>query len=110
MSLCQSLIANIEEMAGPQGFSRVRRVRLVMGMLSHVEPEAIRFCFDVVARATMVEGAVLEIERPAGQVWCTACSRAAEIESRDQLCPHCGSGQWVLTGGEQMRLAELEVE
>jgi hydrogenase nickel incorporation protein HypA/HybF len=40
---------------------RVIRVTLHVGKLAGVEPRAIAFCFDVVARGTPVEGAVLDI-------------------------------------------------
>jgi hydrogenase nickel incorporation protein HypA/HybF len=43
------------------------RVRLEIGRLSSVMPEAIRFCFDVCARGTALEGAELEIVELAGE-------------------------------------------
>ena len=46
----------------------VRRVRLEIGRLSGVVPDAVRFCFDLVAAGTTLEGAVLEIDEPGGRV------------------------------------------
>jgi hydrogenase nickel incorporation protein HypA/HybF len=45
---------------------RVHKVTLEIGRLSCVTPEAIEFCFDVVARGTLAEGARLEIRQPDG--------------------------------------------
>jgi hydrogenase nickel incorporation protein HypA/HybF len=45
---------------------RVVRITLEVGALAGVEPRAIAFCFDVVARGTAAEGAVLEIVPLAG--------------------------------------------
>ena len=45
---------------------RVHKVTLEIGRLSCVMPEAIEFCFDVVARGTLAEGARLEIRQPDG--------------------------------------------
>ena len=36
-------------------------VWLEIGVLSHVAPEALRFCFDAVTRGGLAEGAQLEI-------------------------------------------------
>ena len=45
---------------------RVVRITLEVGALAGVEPRAIAFCFDVVARGTAAEGAVLDIVPLAG--------------------------------------------
>jgi hydrogenase nickel incorporation protein HypA/HybF len=45
---------------------RIVRITLEVGALAGVEPRAIAFCFDVVARGTAAEGAVLDIVPLAG--------------------------------------------
>jgi len=45
---------------------RVHAVTLEIGRLSCASPEAIAFCFDVVARGTLAEGARLEIHQTDG--------------------------------------------
>jgi hydrogenase nickel incorporation protein HypA/HybF len=45
---------------------RVVRITLEIGARAGVQPSAIAFCFDVVARGTAVEGAVLDIVALAG--------------------------------------------
>lgn len=45
---------------------RVHVVRLEVGKLSCVAPEALQFCFEVVARGTLADGARLEIRRTDG--------------------------------------------
>ena len=45
---------------------RVVRITLEIGARAGVQPAAIAFCFDVVARGTAVEGAVLDIVALAG--------------------------------------------
>jgi hydrogenase nickel incorporation protein HypA/HybF len=45
---------------------RVHKVTLEIGRLSCVMPESIEFCFDVVARGTLAEGAHLEIRQTDG--------------------------------------------
>ncbi len=110
LALSQGIIDVIRDQAAVQGFTRVKTVRLVIGTLSHVEPEAIAFGFDAVSRGTIAEGAVLDIERPPGQAFCLSCEKPVPLPERSAPCPDCGGHQLVVTGGEEMRVKELEVE
>ena len=110
MSLTEGLVQLIEGESAKQGFSKVSIVRLKIGAFSHVEPEAMRFCFDAVAKNTIVEGARLEIDMVPGQAWCLDCGQAAEVKERFGACPHCGGSRLQVTGGDEMRLDELEVD
>lgn len=110
MSLCESILGIIEDEAKQQGFSRVRRVRLEIGRLSGAESDAMRFGFDVVTRGTLAEDAELEIIELPGTAWCLPCGKAVEVEQRYSACPECGSFQLQVTGGDEMRIKDLEVE
>ena len=110
VSLCQGILDIVRDQAAANGFARVRCIRLAIGTLSHVEPDAIEFCFDAVARGTVAEGARLEIERPPGQAWCAPCGRTVSIATRFDPCPDCGSHQVLVVGGEELAVRELEVE
>lgn len=109
MALCESVIAILEDEAVKQDFVRVSTIWLEIGTLSHVEPEAMRFCFAAVARGTLAEDARLVIERPAGSAWCMECGRSVVIDSRTETCPECHGFQLQVTGGGDMRIRELEV-
>lgn len=109
MALCEGVLKILEEEAVRQRFERVKAVRLEIGQLSHVEPEAMRFCFEAVTRGTLADGASLEILRPAGGAWCMDCSQAVTIASRADACPECHGYRLQVTGGEDMKIKELEV-
>ena len=47
--------------------ARVIRVRLEVGRLAAVLPDALRFCFDACARGTPVAGAALDIIETHGE-------------------------------------------
>lgn len=110
MSLAEGVIQIVAESADQEGFSRVKRLWLEIGRLSHVEPEALRFCFDAVSRGTLAEGAQLDILEVPGQAWCHECGRTVAQEARYDPCPLCGGYQVQTTGGDEMRIKELEVE
>ncbi|GAB3453022.1 hydrogenase maturation nickel metallochaperone HypA [Insolitispirillum peregrinum] len=111
MALTNGILQILQEQARSQGFSRVRTVWLEIGALSSAEPEAMRFCFDAVCKGDpLTETAVLEIVRPAGEAWCMDCCEVVEIAARHQPCPRCDGHKLQVTGGEQLRVKELEVE
>ena len=47
--------------------ARVIRVRLEVGRLAAVLPDALRFCFDACSHGTSVEGATLDIIETQGE-------------------------------------------
>ncbi|KPL52974.1 hydrogenase nickel incorporation protein HypA [Prosthecomicrobium hirschii] len=110
MALCQGVVDLIDEEAARQNFGRVKAVVLEIGVLGHVEPEAMLFCFDAVSRGTRVEGARLVIERVPGAGWCLDCGKTVPLTERFGACPDCGRHRVQMTAGDEMKLRELEVE
>jgi hydrogenase nickel incorporation protein HypA/HybF len=107
--MCSVLQAIQEEAAG-EGFSRVRRVSLAVGQLCNVEVEALVFCFEIVMRGTIVEGASFDIVSVPGEGCCQRCQTIFRVSSRGDRCPSCGTWDVVDNGGDQMTIRELEVE
>lgn len=83
LGITQNIVAIATEHAHG---ARVRRITLEIGQLTAIMPEAIRFCFDVCAQGTVLEGATLEIlERP-GLGKCRDCDRQADCFDWCKLC------------------------
>ncbi len=110
MALCEGIIQIVEDEARRRSFSSVKAICIEIGALSHVAPEAMKFCFDAVAARSIAAGAILEIVELPGRAWCMACSQQVEIKQRYEPCPSCGSYQLQVTAGEEMRVKELEVD
>lgn len=110
MSLCEGVLQVLESEARRQQFSRVKVVWLEIGSMAGVEVEAMRFCFDVVMRHSLADGAKLEIIPVPAAGWCLGCAQTVAIKQRYDACPHCGSYQVQVTSGSEMRIKELEVE
>ena len=110
MSLAESVLQIIEDTARAEGYARVKAVWLEIGQLASVEKEAMRFCFEVVTRDSIAQDARLEIIDTAGQGWCMECACNVAVTARYDPCPQCGGVQIEVTGGDEMRVKELEVE
>jgi len=107
LSVCRNVVAIVCERAAGQ---RVTRVRLEIGRLSAIMPEAIRFCFDICAQGTRAAGAALEIVEVSGLGRCDACSTEVALQAPVGRCPTCGAGGLRLINGEEMKIKEMEVE
>ena len=109
LALCNGMVEIIEREAVQQAFQRVETVRLEIGALSCVSPEALRFCFDTVTRDTIAAGARLEIDTVPAEARCRDCGAVRAVYEWGTDCPACGGHRLELRGGDQMRIKNLEV-
>jgi hydrogenase nickel incorporation protein HypA/HybF len=110
MSLAEGIIELVEDTARRENAARVGLVVLEIGRLSSVEPDALRFCFDVVTRGGIADGAALEIVDMPGLGWCMPCGTTVSMNELYGACPVCGSHQVQPTGGTEMRVREIAIE
>lgn len=110
LSLAENLLQIIEDAAHEQQFTQVRTVFLEIGQLTCVEPESLRFYFEIVTKDSVAQHAKLEIIEIAGQALCKQCQQHLLIATYHQTCSYCGSYEIKITQGEEMRIKELEVE
>ena len=110
MSIAESIIRLLQRQAHEQHFRRVKHVWLLIGPLSMVEVESLRFCFTAACRGTLAEGAALDIVSPEARARCQQCGEEQPVTSRFDACVHCGSYRLQLLQGDEMQVYELEVE
>lgn len=109
MSLCEGILQVLEDAGRAQGFQKINRVRLEIGRFAGVEPDALRFGFDVVMKGSLADGAALDIIDVPGKAFCFDCAETVEINDRLAPCPNCGGAKLSPTGGDEMKIKDLEV-
>jgi hydrogenase nickel incorporation protein HypA/HybF len=107
LSITRSVVAIVSERAAGQ---RVTRVRLQIGCLSAVLPDAIRFCFEICAAGTPAAGAALEIDEIPGRGRCEACAQDVPLQALVGRCPSCGTANLTLIAGQELNIKEMETE
>lgn len=90
------------------GGARVKRLVLEVGKLSTVLPDALRFCFDLAAQETLLEGAALDIVEVPGRARCRKCGGMVELVRPFGECA-CGCSDLEWLSGEELRIKSLEV-
>ena len=110
MTICESIIGQLEDERIRRGFGIVKRLRLEIGMLSCLDPDALRYAFEISTRETFLDGMTLEIDRPPGDAKCLDCGAEVKVFNRLDACPACGGNHLDANGGTQMRLIEMEIQ
>ena len=105
LGITRSVVAICAERANG---ARVQSVTLVIGRLSGVMSDAVRFCFDICAQGTPVEGARLEIVETPGRARCRACGGEIELRALVGRCA-CGSADLQMLSGDELKVREMEV-
>lgn len=110
LALMQAVASQAARAARREGAVAVRRIRLRLGSLAGVDPEALRFAAAVVLEEGITAGALLEIETVPATFWCAVCAHAVPLEQGVGLCPGCGGHGEGLIQGTELELAALELQ
>lgn len=105
LGLTQSIVDVVADHANGQ---KVKRVTLDVGKLAGVMSDAVRFCFDLAAEGTVLEGAFLEIREIEGRALCAACGKEFVQDAFHMPCP-CGAHDFERLSGEELLVKSYEL-
>jgi hydrogenase nickel incorporation protein HypA/HybF len=91
------------------GASRIHRMRLRVGALSGVVPEALEMAFAAATPDTPADGAELIVEQVPVICYCEQCDYEFCPNDVVYLCSNCGSLNSCVQQGRELELASLEV-
>jgi hydrogenase nickel incorporation protein HypA/HybF len=103
LAITQSVVDAVTERTGT---TPVTVVRLRVGRLAGVVPDAMRFCFELVTEGTPLEGADLVIDEPEGRARCRTCGAAFPLRDLVLLCP-CGSADVEVLAGRELSVVSV---
>ncbi len=105
LGLCTSIVEAIERRAGERS---VAHVRVRVGRLLHVHPEAFDQSFAVAAMGTVAESAATELVLLPVQARCCSCDTVWACNEMPLACSECGSVDIELVGGDELVLESIE--
>ena len=109
LSVCLSLLQQIETIAEQRNASAVERVYLKIGPLSGIEPHLLRQAYPLAVAGTVAENAELVIEAADVVVTCTQCGSESKVLPNRLLCADCGDFRTRVISGDEMILQRLEL-
>lgn len=105
LGLCEAIVHRVEERAGERP---VARVRIRVGRLHHVHPEAFEQSFQIAAAGGVAEDAVPELVLIPVRAHCATCDADTEADEQVMACSSCGSVEVELTAGDELTLESIE--
>ena len=106
LSIAHAVVRTVVD-ALPDPSVKVTTVRLRIGALSGVVPQALHFAYDVATAGTALEGSVLEIQNMPVVVSCPTCGHQELSGIRDFRCPRCGEPCGDVVAGKELEVADV---
>ena len=110
LSIMQSALSMALDQARQAGARQVLVIRLRIGALSGVAPDALQFAFEALAPGTLAEQAELAIEPVPARFWCADCRGEFASDDLFAECPGCHRPSGELRAGRELEVASLEIE
>jgi len=109
-SITESVLTLAIEKAKEANASKITRINLVVGDLSGVVDECVRFYFEHISKDTIAGGAKLAIETIGTKLRCRNCDNDFTPSGLDWSCPDCHEAGVEITSGRECYMESIEVE
>ena len=110
LSISNSLIEIVAELVSQAGGGKVTAVNLQIGALSCIHPSALEFCFDLVSKDTVLDGAKLNIDNIPVTIYCVQCDREFELPGIQSFCcPTCETPSAAIRRGRELDIISIEI-
>ena len=110
LAVTQSILKIVLRHAEQAGAKRITGIHIVMGELSTNVDDSVQFYWDLIARDTIAEGAILNFRRVPAQLQCMACFEKYHPGQGELICPKCGSVGAKIISGEEFSVESIDVE
>lgn len=110
VGIANSILEATRAEMGRHAGARALRVRVRLGELAGVDPEALAFCFAALTRETELAAPELKIEICPRKHRCPVCGEEFAVVDYDFRCTRCGEEKTEFISGDQLELASLEME
>lgn len=106
------IVQSVLEEAGKHGAIKVKEVSLVIGKLTFLRIEQVRFAYEILTKGTIMEDSNLLIKESEGVVKCNSCGYEGDFKYEDNplyhlpmptlRCPKCGDVVEIVGGKESI--------
>ncbi len=110
LSLCLSLMQQVEDIARDREAKKVARITLSIGPLSGVEPDLLQHAYPVAAAGTIAEDAELILQSSEIVVRCSQCDKETTVTPNKLLCGSCGDFRTRVVSGDELLLMSVELD
>ena len=118
-SITSQIVNLVLDEAKKHDAKRVYEVHLVIGKLTFLGLEQVKFAYNMLVKNTIMENSQLLIEEKDGVVQCNTCGYAGNLKYEDDplyhipsptlTCPKCG-GVVTIVGGKECTIKSIKLE
>ncbi len=107
--LARRLVATLDAAAKERGAVRVQSVKVRLGGVHWVDPNAFQEFFRLFAQGTLCEDAIVEVEEAPPKAICQNCQTTFVPRDHHPVCPSCGSHDLTVEAEPDMEVLEAQL-
>jgi hydrogenase nickel incorporation protein HypA/HybF len=107
LAVTQSILDIVLKHAGTR---MVKQISLVIGQFSSIIDDSVQLYWDIIAKDTLAEGALLCFTRIPGEMTCNACGHLFQPDNVTFACPVCASLSVHVSKGREFYVESIDVE
>lgn len=109
LSIALSILDELEEQVEKHAGASIDAVHLRIGVLSGVDPQALRFAYELACEGTPFACSHLEIESVPLLVFCPQCVSTRVADPQNIRCPRCLTTEQEILEGWELEVTALEL-
>jgi hydrogenase nickel incorporation protein HypA/HybF len=110
LSIAMSILEAAQRETALRKGAELRKIAVRVGELAGVDPEALRFSFEMITKGTALEQVELELDHIARMNRCADCGAEFLVKNSEFVCPRCGGSDTSFLRGDELEIAYLELE
>ena len=110
LPITESLLKIALDHAEKANAKQITALNIVMGELASMVDDSIQFYWEIVAKDTIAEKAILNFRRVPAELQCMTCFHKYHPTDKELVCPQCGGVGAKIIAGEEFALESIDVE
>jgi hydrogenase nickel incorporation protein HypA/HybF len=107
--LARRLVATLEEAVRSQEAKGVKSVKVRLGGVHWVDPDAFRELFGLFSQGKSCEAAELIVEEAPPKAKCSQCGTTFTPHDHHPICPQCGSKEIEIIAEPDLQILEMSL-
>ncbi len=110
LPITESLLKISLQYAEKANAKLITDLHIVIGELASMVDDSIQFYWEVIAKDTIAEQAILHFRRVLAELQCMTCFEKYHPTDKELICPKCGGVGAKIIAGEEFFLESIDVE
>jgi hydrogenase nickel incorporation protein HypA/HybF len=109
LSIAMQIVEIVEEESKNHAATGVSAIKLDIGTLSGIEPDALEFAMEEAIKGSLAEKAKVHYNYIQAVAVCEACCHEFETHDYFKTCPFCNSLNTSLIKGKELKIAAIDL-